>query len=88
MPVITGVVLVTGAGAQGWEGLSGLACSRARALREVWQEQQSSLCLHPGLQVTAGFGNSLALCVTWVGAAVLSLCEAACAPSLVLLISN
>lgn len=75
MPIITGVVLGTGAGARGWEGLLGLACSTARAFGEVWQEEQSSLRLHPGLQVNAGFGNSLALCLTWVGAAVLSLCE-------------
>jgi len=31
VPFITGVVLGTGAGAQGWEGLLGLACSTARA---------------------------------------------------------
>lgn len=86
VPFITGVVLGTGAGAQGWEGLLGLACSTGRALGEVWQEEQSGLHLHPGLQVTAGFGNSLAPCVTWVGGAVLSLCEAVCAPSLVLLL--
>lgn len=28
--------------------------------------------LHPGLQVTAGFGNSLGLFVTWAGAATLA----------------
>lgn len=67
-------------------GAFGAGMQHGTSIGEVWQEEQSGLHLHPGLQVTAGFGNSLALCVTWVGGAVLSLCEAVCAPSLVLLL--
>lgn len=50
----------------------GPACSTAWSHGCLWRFRRRNRVfpqLHPGLQVTAGFGNSLGLLVTWAGAA-------------------
>lgn len=57
-----------------WEGFGGWHAA-LHECSQVLEEEQGGPGLHPGLQVTTGFGHSLELFVTWVGAATPSLCQ-------------